>query len=446
MTDLTTADEFETGRATKNGNDIDGFSLSRWSKKGDRLYLNGVSKFEKHNVYVDLETATVEGVPSSSWSTDVTVDGDTLTIEISRGKVREKTYLIEVDITGEAFANTEPREVKQSTEPAVIEIKQVAADGGSEEIKSLEDLGGRRGDRVVRYYGADGTLYAYRDGDEHVVVSRGGEPRHRWTDRVAAERTAVLPGEQLWTVPDNWTYLCKDKRSEHDVHGLYRIAETGRVVRLSLPHNTHLVDAWYHVKAVGTLEAGLAETGVDRAGLEALAEELQEWEADLPDGTLDVVERLAANPDRLERAYADAMEPAVDELVQQEIIGDSWTLSGGVASNPWHPTLETDHIAEMADGNRERGEAYAELDTEFSEQNILSRDPDVEVRVEPLEEWSMEEALTAAAEAGLSGGEAYDYLMTEIADRTQTEWAETRGIGQGSVSKNVSQALRKLKS
>jgi hypothetical protein len=92
MSDLTTADGFEIERATKNGKEYDGITVSRWSKKGDRLYLNGHSKFEKHGVYVDLTTAAVVDMPSSrTWSSAVSVEGDTLTVEITYGKVREKT-------------------------------------------------------------------------------------------------------------------------------------------------------------------------------------------------------------------------------------------------------------------------------------------------------------------------------------------------------------------
>lgn len=102
MSDLTTADDFALESATKDGSDKD-YTISRWSKKGDRLYLNDDSKLDKHSVYVDLETGSVEGVPSSSWSTDVSVEGDTLTVTVEYGKVRTKTKEFVVAVTGEAF-------------------------------------------------------------------------------------------------------------------------------------------------------------------------------------------------------------------------------------------------------------------------------------------------------------------------------------------------------
>jgi hypothetical protein len=144
MSDLTTADGFEIERATKNGKEYDGITVSRWSKKGDRLYLNGHSKFEKHGVYVDLTTAAVVDMPSSrTWSSAVSVEGDTLTVEITYGKVREKTYVIKVNIEGDAFESApEPRSVDDdNAEPAVtVAPKPVATDGGVESAVTTTEI------------------------------------------------------------------------------------------------------------------------------------------------------------------------------------------------------------------------------------------------------------------------------------------------------------------
>lgn len=45
---------------------------------------------------------------------------------------------------------------------------------------------------------------------------------------------------------------------------------------------------------------------------------------------------------------------------------------------------------------------------------------------------------------GLERAEAIDYHMVERNGLTQTEWAERRGIAQGSVSENVTKAKEKL--
>jgi hypothetical protein len=313
-----------------------------------------------------------------------------------------------------------------------------------DEIESLEDLGGRDSDRVVRYYSADGTLYAYRDGDEHVVVSKGSEPADRWIDRVPRMRDAVLPGEELWTIPDNWRLQYRDRQGEHRTDHVYYIPESDCYVRLSVPEKTHLTDAWYSVVEVGgEIEAELAETGVDRAALQDLAATLPDVDA-VPEDVVDVIQRLADTPERLERAYADAMSDAVDELLHEDILGGMGALDGGVAHNPWRPTLNTDHIAKAADRNRADGDTYTAVDRELSEAGVLSPDPDVRVDIDEWKTLTADYALRAAAEAGLSGGEAYDYLMAEVVGMTQTHWAEKRGIGQGSVSKNVSKAKRKL--
>ena len=73
------------------------------------------------------------------------------------------------------------------------------------DVKDYNEV--RHSEQLVRdVRNPDGTLYAYRDGDEHVVVSRGNEPATRWTRRVPACRAASISAEQLWTIPDNWEH------------------------------------------------------------------------------------------------------------------------------------------------------------------------------------------------------------------------------------------------
>lgn len=134
MDDLTAADGFELESADKNDRDkTDDYSINRWSKKGDRLYLDDDSKLDKHNVYVDLETATVEGAPSSTWSTDVTVEGDTLTVTVERGKVRTKTTTFVVRIEAEEFGVDDLDDGEPEDEP------EVATDGGENVTEHVSD-------------------------------------------------------------------------------------------------------------------------------------------------------------------------------------------------------------------------------------------------------------------------------------------------------------------
>lgn len=92
MCDLTTADGFEltTGDAD---------NVSRWTKKGDRLYINDLDgNFDAG--YVDLQTGEMEDTDYHIKSTEVTVDGDTMTIEFEGkcyGDSFSKAVVVAVD-------------------------------------------------------------------------------------------------------------------------------------------------------------------------------------------------------------------------------------------------------------------------------------------------------------------------------------------------------------
>ena len=108
----------------------------------------------------------------------------------------------------------------------------------SSEIRNRDDV--RDSDVEVRRYD-DGTLYAYRDGDEHVVVLDGDES---WTKRVPAHRSATIPEERLWTVPDNWSAKLEVGGDDGRDYAVYRIPETEVDVLVSVPVSVDANEAW----------------------------------------------------------------------------------------------------------------------------------------------------------------------------------------------------------
>jgi hypothetical protein len=189
------------------------------------------------------------------------------------------------------------------------------------ETKSLRNLGGRRGDAVIRSYSADGHLYAYREGDTHVVVSNGREPATRWTKRFHAERTDadIDVGETLWTVPDNWVREIEIERVNGGAHVIYTVPETGAVVRVSTPKNNHLVDAWYGVKAVGeTIEFELRDEP-DADALDAAIERQEELLEPTDDPhferVVNALRELRKDFDTLNTAYREYVDESIDFLM-----------------------------------------------------------------------------------------------------------------------------------
>jgi len=160
----------------------------------------------------------------------------------------------------------------------------------------------------------DGTVVAYRDGDEHVVISRGDEPRTRWTKRVPAERMDVESGDQLWTIPDNWECVARESR-DAIAYGIYEIDGSNNMVKLSIPTNNHLVDKWYGVKRVGS---GLT---ADAEGTLGTADDVRALADDLESDDIDHVD----DPEALRR-IADHWD-AVEEDLQ---MAEHWVAGEGI--------------------------------------------------------------------------------------------------------------------
>jgi len=172
-------------------------------------------------------------------------------------------------------------------------------------------------DCVRKVRNPDGSLVAYRDGDEHMVISRGDEPRTRWTKRVPAERTDVESGDQLWTIPDNWTKVIHESH-DHITYGIYEIGGTDSVVKLSVPTNNHLVDKWFGVKQVGSGLTADAEGALGTADdVRALADSLESDGRDHVDDP-EALRRIADHWDAVEEDLQMAEHWVADEGIGQQ--------------------------------------------------------------------------------------------------------------------------------
>ncbi|QSG09588.1 hypothetical protein [Halapricum desulfuricans] len=326
-----------------------------------------------------------------------------------------------------------------STDESDGHTAEVVADGGTEEIRDLRDV--RNSDDEVRRYSADGHLYAYREGDEHVIVARGDEPRMRWTKRVPAERGAVLEGEQLWTIPDNWEKRATIKGEAEARYGIYNIPETDVDVLATIPNNNYLVDAWYGIENVGQLEVTYDDR-IEWDKLEQTIENVKEID-EVGDDVVDALKSLHRRKDHFERKFAEDINLHAQEavfggsLTHEPISLEGWTL------DPWLDTADNDYlIGRFLDVEDETLDGVM---TELKEARIIPPYP--EVRVDVDSDVSMPDGyeIRAICEAGASGAEAVDYIMTEQFDAmNQTEWADIRGKTPSAISKNVGNAEDEL--
>jgi len=311
------------------------------------------------------------------------------------------------------------------------------ADGGTEEIRDYRSI--EHSDDGVRSYSADGHLYAYRDGDEHVVVSRGNEPGTRWTERVPAEREAVLAGEHLWTVPENWEHRVNIRGVAEARYAIYHIPETGVDVLVTVPNKNYLVDAWYGVKRVGSL-AVTYDDEIAWDELETLIENVRDIE-EVSDDVVEALETLHSRRRGFERKFAEDVDMHAEDALfvraHEPVLVHEWT------ADPWGDIFHVDFLVQdFLDLDNETRDAVLR---ELSEGNVIPHYPTVRVDVEDGEGVPEGYDIRALVEAGASGAETIDYLITEHYDQmTQTDWAEIRSKGSSAISKNVSGAKGEL--
>jgi len=320
------------------------------------------------------------------------------------------------------------------------------------EIKDLVDIK-HRSDvdcELVREYDADGTLYVYREGDEHVIVSRGRDPSNQWVDRKPATRTAVIPGEQLWSIPSNWEKRVTISGTGNARYAIYRIPEPEIDVLVTVPRKNRLVDAWYNVKRVGAMTVTYADEikwGRLKDHLDRIESDEDNW--DVEDDAIEALQQLY----RQRRSFEDTFAECVNMHAYDAVFENHNRMRHGPLSinewlvEPWGDTFGIERL--LQDFLGVDSDLAKRVDRELSNtsQYVIPSYPlvrvDVEDRLDLPNGWD----IRALDEAGCSGAEIRDYLIVEhYGEMTQSEWANRRGATQSAVSKNISSAKRNIKS
>jgi len=315
------------------------------------------------------------------------------------------------------------------------------ADDASDEPLAYNDI--RHTARLVRDYGTPSgdRLYAYRDGDEHVIISNGSEPNTRWTDRVPAERDRLAPGEQLWTIPDNWEQRVHVTR-ETIAYGLYYNADLDIWAKISIPTNNWLVDAWYAVKSVGELDVETAGDLGSQSDVLAAADDFAE--AGHKDDA-EAFREIANNWPEFEREQGMAADWVRSEGLWDSVSGDvSVQLDEDWTAEFQQHIFKATNVLEQATDIDEYDIPAREAVEELRRRDLLPNPYRFRVGIDPSSV-DMTYHVRALVEAGCSASEALDYHMVENEGMSQTDWATERSIDQSTVSGNVSDAKRELK-
>ncbi len=297
---------------------------------------------------------------------------------------------------------------------------------------------------VRKYSNPEGSLTVNKDeetGEYIVNLNNQSEPHLSFEKRITSTRTAVLEGEKLWAIPENWEFQAGfESRASGNKTEVYHIPETGVDVEVSVPQNVHLIDADYYVRSVGGLE-GVSTSEPDWEDLEALLE--LDPDADplcyIDDEVIDALESL--NKDVKRRSFERKVDDEVAEFGMDSVLEHFDDPAYGYHKVPADAfQVGFNYEYALKETLKRHQDVVGEVEEVLKEFEIVPHYPQFDYEI--VSEDSVEYWLEAAAEAGLSGSEALDYIMVEVLDRSQSEWAEQRGVEQGTVSGNVASAKR----
>jgi hypothetical protein len=140
---------------------------------------------------------------------------------------------------------------QSETNHPTTESEAVLVTDGGERPPSYEAAA--RDLEVVREYSANGSLKVFRDGTDYLVYCRSDNPAYRQTLRVDADQSTPAVGDQIWGIPDNWCLQYHDRLDDGGRCRVYAIQGDDQFVRVSVPQNCQIRDAWFRVEAVGDL-------------------------------------------------------------------------------------------------------------------------------------------------------------------------------------------------
>ncbi|MGQ3329953.1 hypothetical protein [Halorubrum sp. FL23] len=297
-------------------------------------------------------------------------------------------------------------------------------------------------DAQIREYAENGTLKAYNNEKENEHIIKITDERGQTTRTTSATRTAVLEGEQLWTIPKNWKHFATDRG-----HIIYRIPETDVFVSVSRPTGP-VSGATYTVETLGSLYLKPQSGVLDREGVVEWVESLDEDEN--PD-LKEVATKLLDNWDEFGQFWFNVLQTyGKSELNDQSDPNDLESITG----QHGRVTADIDNNKNLNGLVRHRiSSEDGVVDDDLVDELVTNlRDVfDVNDRIHFYYGVSENEdrlpdgyRYRALVEAACSSAEAGDYLMTEIHDMSQSEWAESRNVDPSTVSKNVNAARLNL--
>lgn len=313
-----------------------------------------------------------------------------------------------------------------------LAVSEGGAPSTHQSLETARDSGG-----VVREYEGDGKLYAYRDGDEHVVVFEdeggAGDAETKRVTRVPAERWAVLHGERLWTIPENWVLRVGLKLSGTASVKIYQIPESGVEVAVSQPESEPIADGWYTVESVGETTVTVSDS-VDYPRLEYYMSETAADEVRSAN-VLEVLDEI--NESAVD--FAARYEGYPEDVFWSRFEGTTIEGSKLDSSITWVDTAAV--VAEIVNADQAVSDKAAEV---LHESGSVPRNPSLMVAVKPYRSLPDGYEVRALLETGsIPNRVVEDQLVMDCGD-SLAAWVATCDLDHEIVTEGVMPAEQNL--
>jgi len=302
-----------------------------------------------------------------------------------------------------------------------------------------------RDEQDITQSAGDNTVSVVRDGDEYLVIGSDAENAETDSigiDREPAIRHAVVQGEQLWRIPNNWKQYLRVRNDDAPDQILYRIPDPSVCVVVRAPQQDDINDTRYLVEKVGSVETPLVETP-DREAHRDLISKIEEQD-DASEAVLKQLRNIEDQWVDFDRTYKQYMKKWGDEEVwglfqtKDERVVESWSFDPWEADQditefvPAHHKIDTDVLSRVA--------------ARLVNAGVVSPSPAFEVRIKDGEMLPPGYFVQALAESGCSPAEIVDWIMVKTRGHTPSTWSDVRDEHEPEIKKNVSAADKTLTS
>lgn len=305
-------------------------------------------------------------------------------------------------------------------------------------VSRADETRAERGGQDTTQCVSDDNVSVVRDGEGYLIIGSNGEQAEgegMGIERESAIRHAVVQGERLWRIPDNWTRYLRVQNDEAPDQLLYRIPEPAVCVVVRMPEDNDTGEKRYQIEKVGMVKTPLNEQP-DRDALRNLISTVEEQDDELED-VLTALRTVEDQWHTLKRDYTSYMSKFGSEAVWglfkspiNEVV-ESWSF------DPWNTEQDITGCIPSRDIDHD---VLSHVAGRLIDAGVISPTPTFTVQIEDGEQLPPGYFVQALTEAGCSPTEIVDWVMTKTRGHTQATWSDVRDEHESQIAENISAA------